>query len=185
MTSWVSDDDGSGGTLPDISRGWYYAANGQGLDWDDSGYGADYLPMGEWNADGDGSGGFLHNPEKVFAMDGVCVERCPYTGEETYPGSSNVVDTDFFGAAVSAVGSVWERTAATSTAPAQALNYINKGECIPICLTIPNSLGTDIDYYAQVGSQTCDTLEECTTANKDVSYYNKAVVDGSTGQTLW
>ena len=81
-------------------------------------------------------------------MDGVCVERCPYTTEETYPGSGETVDTDFFGAAVSAVGSDWERTAATSVDATQALNYINKGECIPICLTIPDDTGTNIDYYA-------------------------------------
>ena len=46
MTGWVSDDDGSGGTLVNAQRGWYYAVNDQGQDWMAEGYGADYLPMG-------------------------------------------------------------------------------------------------------------------------------------------
>ena len=46
MTGWVSDDDGSGGSLSNEQRGWYYAVNDQGQDWDTNGYGDDYLPMG-------------------------------------------------------------------------------------------------------------------------------------------
>jgi len=82
--------------------------------------------------------------DKIYSIDGVCVEKCPYAGENMYPDAGYTAQIDYFGAAVAAdSASEWLRTASTATNPEQALNYINKGECIPICLEMEGT-----KYYA-------------------------------------
>jgi len=93
-----------------------------------------FLTYGTWST----------NEELIYSIDGVCVEKCPYAGENMYPDAGYTAQIDYFGAAVAAdSASEWLRTASTATNPEQALNYINKGECIPICLEMEGT-----KYYA-------------------------------------
>ena len=116
--------------------------------------------------------------EKIYSIDGVCVEKCPSANSEMYPGAGYNAQIDYFGAAVAAADdSPWLRTDSTNADNAQALNYINKGECIPICLDM-----NDEKYFAQIGTMTCDTLDQCRSPNKNAkSYLDKATdADDST-----